>query len=134
MRYLASSILVLFAAFATFSSQAAEQPFDRVAFDAAVKAGQPVAVVFHADWCPTCRAQAPLLKQLVLQPKYKTLTLFVANFDNETQLKRELHVNQQSTIVVFKNGAEINRSTGDTQTDRLDAVLAGASASPAAIR
>jgi thiol-disulfide isomerase/thioredoxin len=25
-------------------------------------------VVFHAQWCPTCRAQAPLLKELVQSP------------------------------------------------------------------
>ena len=128
MRYLAASILVLFAALAGFGSQAAEQPFYRVAFDSAVKAGEPVAVVFHADWCPTCRAQAPVLKQLIGQPKYKALTLFVANFDDESQLKRDLHVNKQSTIVVFRHGAEIARSTGDTQSDRLDAVLSGAGA------
>ncbi|HEY0803135.1 MAG TPA: thioredoxin family protein [Steroidobacteraceae bacterium] len=126
MRYLASSILALFTAFAAFSSQAAELPFSKGAFDSAVKAGRPVAVVFHANWCPTCRAQAPVLKQLVEEPKYQALTLFVADFDEETQLKRELHVNKQSTIVVFKNGAEINRSTGETQPDRLEAVLAGA--------
>ena len=127
MRYVAASILVLFSALAGFGCQAAEQPFNRVAFDSAVKAGKPVAVVFHADWCPTCRAQAPVLMQLVGHPKYKALTLFVANFDDESQLKRELHVNKQSTIVVFRNGAEIARSTGDTQSDRLDAVLSGAS-------
>lgn len=126
MRYLASGILALFTAFAAFSAQAAELPFNKAAFDLAVKAGGPVAVVFHANWCPTCRAQAPVLKQLAEEPKYKALTLFVADFDEETQLKRELHVNKQSTIVVFKHGAEINRSTGETQLDRLDAVLAGA--------
>ena len=125
MRFLASSVFALLTLFAAFSPQAAEVPFNKVAFDSAVKAGGPVAVVFHADWCPTCRAQAPVLKQLVLEPKYKALTLFVADFDEETQLKRELRVNKQSTIVVFKNGVEINRSTGDTQPDRLDAVLAG---------
>jgi thioredoxin 1 len=126
MRHLASSILALFAAFATLSLQAAELPFTQTTFDSTVKAGGPVAVVFHADWCPTCRAQAPVLKQLMLEPKYQKLTLFVADFDRETQLKRELHVTRQSTIVVFKNGAEINRSTGDTQADRLDAVLSAA--------
>ena len=88
MRYLTSSALVLVTAQAAFGSQAAELPFDRASFDSTVKAGQLVAVVFHADWCPTCRAQAPVLKQLVEQPKYKALTLFVANFDDESQLKR----------------------------------------------
>jgi hypothetical protein len=34
-----------------------------------------------------------------------------------------LGVTEQSTIVVFKGGKEIARSTGDTQRDRLDALL-----------
>jgi thioredoxin 1 len=48
---------------ATFSS-ASEIPFNQAQFDLMRTAGKPVAVVFHADWCPTCRAQAPFLKQL----------------------------------------------------------------------
>jgi len=32
-------------------------------------------------------------------------------------------VTQQSTIVVFKNGQEVARSTGDTQRDSLAALL-----------
>jgi thiol-disulfide isomerase/thioredoxin len=79
--------------------------------------------VFHADWCPTCRAQAPLLKDLSQTQEFKSLTLYVANFDTEKALKRSLGVTKQSTIVVFKNGKESARSTGDTQPDSLAALL-----------
>jgi thioredoxin-like negative regulator of GroEL len=102
---------------------AAEVPFNQGGFDATRSAGKPVAVVFHADWCPTCRAQAPVLKSLTETPALKGLTLYVANFDTETALRKALGVTQQSTIVVFKGGKEIARSTGDTQRDRLDALL-----------
>jgi thioredoxin 1 len=102
---------------------AAELPFNQAQFDAARSSGGPVAVVFHADWCPTCRAQAPVLKELAATPALKTLTLYVANFDTEKSLRKALGVTQQSTIVVFKGGKEIARSTGDTQRDRLDALL-----------
>jgi hypothetical protein len=54
---------------------------------------------------------------------FKSLTLYVANFDTEKALKKSLGVIQQSTIVVFKDGKEIARSTGDTQRDRLDVLL-----------
>ena len=101
----------------------AEIPFDRAQFDATRAAGKPVAVVFHADWCPTCRAQAPLLTALTQTPELKPVTLYVANFDTEKTFKRSLGVTQQSTIVVFKNGQEVARSTGDTQRDSLAALL-----------
>jgi len=104
-------------------ASAAELPFNQAQFDAARAAGKPVAVVFHADWCPTCRAQAPVLKQLMESPAFKSVTLYVANFDTEKSLKRSLGVTQQSTIVVFKGGKEVARSTGDTQEDSLAALL-----------
>jgi thioredoxin 1 len=101
----------------------AEVPFDQAQFDSMRAAGKPIAVVFHADWCPICRAQAPLLKDLAQTAELKSLTLYVANFDTEKALKKSLGVTKQSTIVVFKNGKESARSTGDTQQDSLAALL-----------
>lgn len=101
----------------------AEVPFNQAQFDAARSAGKPVAVVFHADWCPTCRAQAPVLKRLTETPGLAPLTLYVADFDTEKALKKSLHVTQQSTVVVFKGGKEIARSSGDTTEKPLSALL-----------
>jgi thioredoxin 1 len=121
----ACSILLTFISVLGVSAAAfcAEVPFDQAQFDTMRAAGKPVAVVFHADWCPTCRAQAPVLKELTQKPALKPLTLFVADFDSEQTLKRALGVTQQSTVVVFKDGKEVARSTGDTQEDRLAALL-----------
>jgi len=102
---------------------AAEIPFNQAQYDSMVAVGKPLAVVFHADWCPICRAQAPLLKELSQAPEFKALTLFVANFDTEKALRKSLGVTQQSTVVVFKGGKESARSTGDTQQDSLAGLL-----------
>src|SRR3979411_354717 len=111
---IAAAFAVLLTTFATLSVSA-EVPYNQAQFDAMRAAGKPVAVVFHADWCPTCRAQAPLLKELTQTPELKGLTLFVAKFDTEKALKKSRGVTQQSTVVVFKDGKERVRSTGDTQ-------------------
>lgn len=102
----------------TFSLAAfsAEVPFTQGAFDAAVAAGKPVVVDFKASWCPTCKAQKPIVDALLAEPKRKDVTLFAADFDTEAALKKQLRVSQQSTFVVFKGGKEVGRSTG--QTDR----------------
>jgi thioredoxin 1 len=102
---------------------AAEIPFNQAQYDSMLAAGRPMAVVFHADWCPTCRAQAPLLKELSQTPELKGITLFVANFDTEKGLKKSLGVTKQSTIVVFKDGKESARSTGDTRQNSLAGLL-----------
>jgi thioredoxin 1 len=119
---IAAALSVALMFFATLALSA-EVPFDPVQFDAARTAGKPVAVVFHADWCPTCRAQAPVLKELSQTPQFKSITLYVANFDTEKALKKSLGVTVQSTIVVFKDGKESARSTGDTRQDSLTALL-----------
>lgn len=99
------------------------KPYSAEALAAAEKAGQPVALHFHADWCPTCRAQAPLLRELMSEPRFKDLTLFVADYDRESELKRRLKVAQQSTLVVFKGGREVARSTGQTRKEALAELL-----------
>jgi thioredoxin len=118
----AAAFAVLLTTFATLSVSA-EVPYNQAQFDAMRAAGKPIAVVFHADWCPTCRAQAPVLKQLTQSQDLKGIMLFVANFDTETALKRSLGITKQSTIVVFKDGKETARSTGDTQPDTLSELL-----------
>jgi thioredoxin 1 len=127
MRTFAAATCSIMMALIVSLASAAELPFDQAQFDAARAAGKPVAVVFHADWCPTCRAQAPVLKQLTESPAFKSLTLYIANFDTEKSLKRSLGVTQQSTVVVFKGGKEVARSTGDTQEASLAALLRQAS-------
>ena len=95
---------------------AGQAAFTRQAFDKAVAAGTPVIVFVHAPWCPTCRAQKPIVDALLREPKRKDVTLFVADFDTETALRKQLGVAHQSTFVVFKGGKEVGRSTA--QTDR----------------
>lgn len=98
------------------AAAAAEMAYSKAAFDSAVAAGKPVVVDFTASWCPTCKAQKPIVDALLAEPKRKDVTLFVADYDTESALKKQLRVTQQSTFVVYKDGKEVGRSTG--QTDR----------------
>ena len=101
-----------------FAALAGELAYTKAAFDKAVAAGQPVIVDFQASWCPTCKAQKPIVDALLAEPKRKGVTLFAADYDTEAALKKELRVAQQSTFVVYKGGKEVGRSTG--QTDRAE--------------
>jgi thiol-disulfide isomerase/thioredoxin len=115
-------LLILFATL-TGLSRAAEMPFDPVHYEAMRNSGKPFAVVFHADWCPACRVQAPVLTQLMQSQEFMGVTLFVANFDTEKVLERSLGISQHGTIVVFKDGKEAARSAGDAQYDSLSEIL-----------
>ena len=120
-------LLTLWLAGAAVSiAAAAPRPFDQAAFDKAVAAGGPVIVQFHADWCPTCRAQKPVVEQVLNEPAMKPVQFFIADFDTEKALKKALRVSQQSTFVVFKAGKEVTRSTGQTTRPGIEAVFAQA--------
>jgi thiol-disulfide isomerase/thioredoxin len=102
---------------------AGELPYEKAAFEKAVADGKPVIVDFFADWCPTCKAQKPHVQSLMGNPKMKDVTLFIANYDTEKDLKKALRVSQQSTFVVFKGGKEVGRSTGQTAKEDLAALF-----------
>ncbi len=119
VRFAAAAALALAAA----TASAREVPFTRAAFDQAIAAGQPVIVDIQASWCPTCKAQKPIVESLLQDPKMKNVTLFSADFDTEAALKKRLRVVQQSTFVVFKRGKEVGRSTGDTNRQSIAALF-----------
>ena len=98
-------------------------PFSAEAFKAAQEQGSPILVEIHADWCPTCKEQKPIVDALLKDERRKSVTLLLADFDTEEALKDRLHVTQQSTFVVFKAGKEVGRSTGQTQKTEIAALL-----------
>lgn len=123
MRLFVRCLAVLAAGFMALAAWASTAPFDKAAFDKAVAAGEPVIVQFHAEWCPTCRAQTPIVAELMREPRMKDVKLFVADFDKETALRKALTVYSQSTFVIFKGGKEVGRSTGQTQKAVIESVF-----------
>ena len=100
------------------------KPFTQAEFAADQAAGKQVAVQFHADWCPTCRAQGVALETLKNDPALKDVTLLQANYDTEKALKKDMNIRTQSTFVVFKGNTEVTRSTGVSDAGKIKAILA----------
>lgn len=121
-----------FAAFATaplFAARAQTNSatrFTPAAFQAAQAAGQPILVEVTAPWCPTCRAQKPILSELLRQPRFASVRVFEVDFDSQKDVLRTLNVRMQSTLVVFNGARETGRSTGDTNRTSIEALLATA--------
>ena len=97
--------------------------FDNDAFKAAMDAGKPILVEIHADWCPTCKAQGPILDGL-LQGRFSDMMAFRIDFDSQKDLVREFGAQMQSTLIVFAKGNEVGRSVGDTDPASIEALLA----------
>ena len=98
-------------------------PFSAEAFKAAQASGSPILVEIHADWCPTCKAQNPILDKLTADPKFRDLKIFRVDFDAMKPVVKQFGAQMQSTLIVFKGAAEQGRSVGDTREASIAALL-----------
>ena len=108
------------------ASSSGWQTYDEAEFVIAQGKGKTIVVDVYADWCPTCRAQAPILEQL-RKERQDGNTLFVkVNFDKEKAFLRDHRIPRQSTVLVFKGKKEVVRSIAQTNRAKLrGAVLSG---------
>jgi thioredoxin 1 len=83
------------------------KPFTQADFSAAQKDGKPILVDIFAPWCPTCRAQKPILEELTAKPEFKDLVVLVVNFDQQTDDVRALKAQSQSTLIAYKGAEEV---------------------------
>jgi thiol-disulfide isomerase/thioredoxin len=101
--------------FLAFSVFAAGQPISAAQLADIEKQGKSAVISVHADWCSTCKAQDKILAGFMKNPEYKNVTFYQLEFDTQKDLLKTLKVRSQSTIIVFKNGKEVARATGDTK-------------------
>lgn len=99
------------------------KPYSQAGFNKLVAEGKPILLDIRADWCPTCAAQAPVIRELMAQSKYKDVTTFTINFDNDTALLKAYNVSFQSTLIVMMGKREMGRSVGDTRRDDIEHLL-----------
>lgn len=116
-------LIVAFSLMQCLFAFAAGQPFSQSDFDALEKEGRAVVVHIHADWCPTCKAQNPILNSDMKSLDFKGVTFLEVNFDTQKDFLKKHNISSQSTILVFKAGKEVGRSTGDTKQSTIDALL-----------
>lgn len=98
-------------------------PFSPAAFKAAQASGSPILVEIHADWCPTCKAQKPILERLTSNAKFKDLKVFRVDFDAQKADVKAFGAQMQSTLIVFKGAKEEGRSVGDTKEASIASLL-----------
>jgi thioredoxin 1 len=116
-------VIVLFAAIFFLLPKPLAEPFTQTRLDALNRSGQPVLVAIHADWCSTCKTQERVLQELLPQPEFKRITLLRMDFDQQKKEVSAFGVEYQSTLIVFKDGREVGRSTAEQSPARIADLL-----------
>ncbi|MBU6260615.1 MAG: thioredoxin family protein [Burkholderiales bacterium] len=99
------------------------EPYSAQTFDRLTHEGRPVVVDVSATWCPTCKAQKPIVAALMQAPANRDVTLLTVDFDADKPVLRRFKVGMQSTLIAFKGAKEVARSTGDTTAAGLAALF-----------
>lgn len=96
-------------------------PFTKEAFKAAADSGKTTLVFFHAPWCPVCKAQEP--KVLAhLNGDAKDVVALKVDYDTNMDLRKEMNVEKQSTLILYSGAKEIARvsyKSDDASIDEL---------------
>ena len=79
-------------------------------FEKTIKHGVTL-VDFHANWCGPCRMLAPVLEQVAKEIKGKA-TIAKIDIDSEQKTASNFQITSVPTLILFKDGKEVNRLIG----------------------
>lgn len=87
-----------------------------------LKADRMVLVDFWAEWCMPCKMLSPVVDQIADEmPKVKVCKV---NVDEQPSLAAEYKVMSIPTLIMFKDGKQVNQSIGVQAKDDIKAMLA----------
>ena len=110
-------------AVSTFAWAGPQEAYTPQRFQQLTGEGKPVLVAIHADWCPTCKAQKPILHELMGKPEYKDVTELTVDYDKDKTAVQRFKAHMQSTLVAFRGDKEVGRSVGDTTPAGLETLV-----------
>ena len=85
--------------------------FTRETFEKELNGGALMLVDFWAEWCGPCRMLGPVIEGLADEYEGRAV-IGKVNVDEEGELAMRYGVMNIPTVILFKNGREIDRTVG----------------------
>jgi len=101
-----------------------ETAFTRAAFEQAQAEDKRILIDIFAPWCPTCRAQEPIINNVAAARGNENLVIFRVDFDSQKPEVRRFGAQRQSTLIAYRGTRETGRLVADTDPDRIAALVA----------
>ena len=83
-----------------------------------VNSDTPIIIDFWAPWCGPCKMMAPTFSSVAQNYPLKTLFAKV-NTENERELGARFNIQSIPTLVIFKDGKEVQRVSGALDSTNL---------------
>jgi len=78
-------------------------------------------VDFYADWCGPCRMLSPIVEDL--SNEVNDVNFVKVNVDDDPELASLFGVRSIPTLILFKNGQEVDRIIGFVPKQKLQALI-----------
>lgn len=86
-----------------------------------LKADRKVLVDFYADWCGPCKMLAPIVEEVASE--HEELKVVRINIDNEESIAMDYQIMSIPTLVLIKDGKEVDRVIGYVQKKVIETMI-----------
>ncbi|MGO1003814.1 thioredoxin domain-containing protein [Lysobacter sp. CA196] len=117
MKHMISKLFATSLLMVSLSAPSAESPtpYSAQRLQSLQAKGKTVLVDVHANWCPTCRAQAPILEKLLKEPSLSKIAELRLDWDAQRDEARAMGAPRQSTLLLYRGGKKIALSVAETR-------------------
>lgn len=98
--------------------------FTEETFEEARRPGVTALIDFYADWCGPCKMLAPTIEQLA--EELQDVVVGKVNVDENADIARTYGVMSIPTVVVLRDGEEVQRTVGFTSRAKLLSMIEAA--------